>query len=241
MESLTTKDVLVPYHLGIIMDGNGRWAQKCGLPRTAGHQAGIQAARRIIEVCVDFGIQVLTLYVFSTENWRRSREEVDFLMRLAEEYATHELPELQRNGIRLQLMGKREDLPNSFVNALDRAIFQTRDNSRMILNLAVNYGGRTEIIDAIKAILTAHGQGTIDGSKLDESIIARYLYCPDCPDVDMVIRTSGECRLSNFLIWRAAHAVLWSTPVLWPDFQQEQFQEAIRIYGKVHSRQYIGS
>jgi undecaprenyl diphosphate synthase len=232
MESQTNEKILTPCHLGIIMDGNGRWAQARGLPRSAGHQAGVQSARRIIEACIDLGVQVLTLYVFSTENWRRPIEEVDYLMLLAEEYATGELPELQRNGVRLQLMGKRQALPPSVLDALDRTIVQTRDNSKLILNLALNYGGRGEIVDAIKAILTAHEQGALDEANLDQSTIAHYLYCPDCPDADLVIRTGGEWRLSNFMLWRTANAVFLSTPVFWPDFQREHLQEAIRAYAE---------
>ena len=229
-EYQTDKEFLTPHHLGIILDGNGRWAQARGLPRSAGHQAGMQAVRRITETCAEFGIQVLTLCVFSTENWCRPVDEVDYLMLLVKEYAARELPELQRNGVCLRLMGKREGLPISVLNALDQAIMQTRDNSRLILYLALNYGGRDEIVTAIKAILTAHEQGALDGVNLDESLMARYLYCPDCPDVDLVIRTSGEWRLSNFLLWRAANAVFISMPVLWPDFRREHLQEAISKY-----------
>ncbi len=241
MESTTAKDVSVPHHLGIIMDGNGRWALRRGLPRTAGHQAGVQAARRAIETCGELGIRVLTLYTFSAENWRRPAEEVGFLMHLAEEYAARELPELQRNGVRLQLMGRREDLPATLLKALDTAIYQTRVNSHLILNLAFNYGGRAEIVDAFKAILVAHEQGTLDVSRLDEKTFARYLYLPETPDADLVVRTGGEWRLSNFLLWRAATSVFWSTPVLWPDFQREQLQEAIQVYVKQTIGREIGS
>ncbi len=220
----------IPRHLGIIMDGNGRWAQARGLPRSAGHQAGVQAARRIIKASIDLGIEVLTLYVFSTENWFRPVDEVDYLMFLAEEYAAHELPDLQRNGVRLQLMGKREGLPVSVLKAMERTILETGDNSRLILNLAFNYGGRTEIVDAIKGILATFEQYAPAEVNLDDDTFARYLYCPSCPDVDLVIRSGGEWRLSNFLLWRTANAVFTSTPVLWPDFQQEQLQEAINIY-----------
>jgi undecaprenyl diphosphate synthase len=237
LKDQTTTEVLTPCHVGIIMDGNGRWAQERGLPRTAGHQAGVQTARRITEACADLGVQVLTLYVFSTENWCRPVEEVNYLMLLAEEYAERELPELQRNGVRLQLMGKREGLPTPVLNSLDRTIMQTRNNSRLVLNLAFNYGGRVEIVDAIKSILTAHGQGALDGLHLDESTFARYLYCPDCPDIELVIRTGGEWRLSNFMLWRTAHAVFWRTPVLWPDFRREHLQEAIKIHAKQISDQ----
>jgi undecaprenyl diphosphate synthase len=237
MEYQTNEEVLTLRHLGIIMDGNGRWAQARGLPRSAGHQSSVQTVRRTLEACADLGIQVLTLYVFSTENWCRSVEEVDYLMYLAKEYAERELPELQRNRVRLQLMGKREVIPTSVLNALDRTIMQTRDNSRLVLNLALNYGCQDEIVDAIKSILTAHEQGSLDGMNLDESTFARYLNCPDCRDIDLVIRTGGEWRLSNFMLWRTAYAVFWSTPVLWPDFQQEHLQEAEKIYAKQISGQ----
>ena len=241
MEYQTNEEVLTPRHLGIIMDGNGRWAQARGLPRSAGHQAGAQTVRHTIKSCADLGIQVLTLYVFSIENWSRPEGEVNYLLHLLKEYSTREIPELQSNGVRLQLMGKREGLPAPILNALDLTIMQTRDNSRLILNLALNYGGRTEIMDAIKAILTAQEQGALDGVNLDEGIFARYLYCPDCPDVDLVIRTGGEWRLSNFLLWRSTNAVFLSMPVLWPDFQRAHLQEAIKIYGKQISELHIGS
>jgi len=222
------------------MDGNGRWAQARGLPRSAGHQAGLQTAQHIIEASVNLGIQVLTIYVFSTENWSRPVKEVDYLMYLAEDYAERELPELQRIGVRLQLMGKRDGLPTALLNAFDQAIAQTRDNSKMILNLALNYGGRSEIVDAIKAILNEHNESR-HKLNIKESTLHRYLYCPDCPDVDMVIRTGGEWRLSNFMLWRIAHAVFWSTPVLWPDFQREHLQEAIKIYANQISVQNYDS
>ena len=222
----------IPRHLAIIMDGNGRWAQQRGLPRVAGHQAGIQAVVRATEICVEYGIQVLTLYTFSTENWCRPKAEVNFLMRLTKEYAKRELPDLQRNGVRLQLMGRREGLPTSVIRALDKAANQTKENSRLILNLAFNYGGRAEIIDAIKAIVTDHQEGNLEVAEIDEITFSDYLYCPETPDVDLVMRTGGEWRMSNFLLWRSTSAVFWSTPVLWPDFQQEHLIEAIRIYDK---------
>lgn len=232
---------IIPRHLAIIMDGNGRWAQHRTLPRVAGHQAGVQAVKCTIEACAELGIQVLTLYTFSTENWCRPLEEVEFLMRLAEEYTLHETPDLQRNGVRLQLMGRREGLPTSLVEVLDKAASHTKDNSRLILNLAFNYGGRAEIVDAMKAIIMEHQKGNLDVSEIDETTFSHYLYCPDLLDVDMIVRTSGEWRLSNFLLWRAAHAVFWSTPVLWPDFQRENLQEAIKIYTEQISEHHVGS
>lgn len=174
----------------------------------------------------------MTLYTFSTENWCRPVEEVDFLMRLAEEYVMRELPSLQRNGIHLKLMGRREGLPPTLIEALDKAIHQTQENSRLIVNLAINYGGRAEIVDAMKAIITDHQKGSLDVFEIDEMSFSHYLYCPQIPDVDLIVRTGGEWRLSNFLLWRSAFAVFWATPVLWPDFQREHIQEAIRIYAK---------
>lgn len=144
----------------------------------------------------------------------------------------HELLDLQRNGVRLQLMGRREDLPASLLATLDKAALQTKDNSHLILNLALNYGGRVEIVDAMKAIITDHQQGNLEGSEIDETTFSHYLYCPNIPDVDLIVRTGGEWRLSNFLLWRSANAVFWRIPVLWPDFQREHLQEAIRIYAK---------
>jgi undecaprenyl diphosphate synthase len=223
---------VLPRHLAIIMDGNGRWAQQRGLPRMAGHQEGVQTVKRTVEACAEIGVKILTLYTFSTENWCRPKEEVDFLMRLAEEYTTHELPNLQRNGVCLQLMGSREGLPASLLCILDKAALQTKANSCLILNLALNYGGRVEIVDAMKAIISDHQQGNLDISQIDEATFSHYLYLPDMPDVDLIVRTGGEWRLSNFLLWRAANAVFWSMPVLWPDFRKEHLQEALAIYAK---------
>ena len=222
----------IPQHLGIIMDGNGRWAQQRGLPRFAGHQEGVQTAKRTVEDCVEIGIKILTLYTFSTENWCRPKTEVDFLMRLAEKYAMQELPDLQRNGVRLQLVGSREGLPDSLLGTLDEAALQTKENARLILKLALKYGGLAEIVDAMKAIISDHQQGNLEVSQIDETTFSHYLYLPDIPDVDLIVRTGGERRLSNFLLWRAANAVFWSMPVLWPDFRKEHLQEAIGIYTK---------
>jgi len=227
-ESLRHK--AIPQHVGIIMDGNGRWAQARGLPRVAGHQAGVEAVRRIVTACGELGIRILTLYTFSTENWGRPRPEVAFLMRLMKTCCVRELPELQRNGVRLQLMGRREGLPKAVLNLLDQVARQTRDNTRLVLNLALNYGGRAEIVDAARAAVAAYQRGKLDAAGLDEATLARYLYCPDTPDADLIIRSGGEHRLSNFLLWRAVGAVFWSTPTLWPDFQREHLLAAIQVY-----------
>ena len=212
------------------MDGNGRWAQARGLPRVAGHQTGVQAVRRAVEASAKVGIRALTLYTFSTENWERSQAEVAFVLRLAEEYCVRELPELQRNGIRLRLMGRREGLPDSLLSVLDQATRQTQNNDRMILTLALNYGGRAEIVDSVRTIIAAHQRGELDAAALDEAALRRYLYCSDLPDADLIIRTGGERRLSNFLLWRAVGAVFWSTSTLWPDFQREHLLEVIQVY-----------
>lgn len=224
------KERLIPRHIGIIMDGNGRWAQARGLPRFAGHQAGVKAARRAVETCVEIGVPNLTLFTFSTENWARPSAEVAFLMQLAEDFARRELPELQRQDVRLQLLGRRDGLPSTLLETLDEAAQLTKDNRRLSLYLALNYGGRTEIIDAVRKVLTSHRNGTINGVDLDEDDFARYLYAPDLPDADIIIRTGGEHRLSNFLIWQAVGAVFWRTSVLWPDFQPKNLYEGINAY-----------
>ena len=228
--SMDLSNQVLPRHLAIIMDGNGRWAQQRALPRIAGHQEGVQTVKRTIEDCAEIGIKILTLYAFSTENWCRPKTEVNFLMRLAEEYTKRELPDLHRNGVCLQLMGSREGLPASLLGTLDKAALQTKANSSLILNLALNYGGRAEIVDAMKAIISDHQQGNLDVSQIDEATFSHYLYLPDMPDVDLIVRTGGEWRLSNFLLWRATNAVFWSMPVLWPDFRKEHLHEAIGIY-----------
>jgi undecaprenyl diphosphate synthase len=224
------KEFIVPVHLAVIMDGNGRWARVRGLPRTAGHREGVRAARRIVKASSEMGVRFLTLFTFSTENWQRPPAEVSFLMQLVEVYALSELPELQRNCVRLQLMGRREGLPLSLLRALDKVTLQTQDNDRLILNLALNYGGRAEIVDAAKKLITAHQRNELSAEKLDVPAFARNLYCPDTPDADLIIRTGGEMRLSNFLLWRAVRAVFWSTETFWPDFQRHHLLDAIKVY-----------
>ncbi|MBG0787916.1 MAG: di-trans,poly-cis-decaprenylcistransferase [Anaerolineaceae bacterium] len=230
--SVNLSQTSIPRHLGIIMDGNGRWAQKRGLPRITGHLEGVQTVIRTVENCIEIGIQILTLYTFSTENWRRPKEEVNFLMKLAEEYTMRELPDLQRNGVRLQLMGNREGLPISLLSILDKAALETKENSRLILNLALNYGGRAEIVNAMKTIIADHQRGNLKVNEINETTFSHYLYCPNMPDVDLIVRTGGEWRLSNFLTWRSTNTLFWCTPVLWPDFQQEYLLEAIGFYAK---------
>ena len=220
----------IPRHIGIIMDGNGRWAQSRGQPRITGHQAGVEAARGIVNACVELHIQVLTLYVFSTENWKRPLGEVSFLMRLAEKYALEEIDELHQNGVRVQQMGQRDKLPSTLLDSLDKLAAQTKNNKRLILNLAINYSGRAEILNAAALIIQAHLKGEINIDDISPMDFTYFLYCPNVPDVDLIIRTGGEKRLSNFLLWRSVEAVYWSTPIYWPDFHPQDLSEAIKFY-----------
>lgn len=223
----SSPQALVPCHIAIIMDGNGRWAQRRNLPRVAGHQAGVQAARRVIEACVDLGVEVLTLYTFSTENWGRPTEEVNFLMSLLEGYLSgDDLQQLMGYNVRLRILGRREGLPPNVLQAAERAIQTTQRNSGLNLNLALNYGGRAEIVDAARAIAEAVQCGEFD-LPLDEAAISQHLYTGELPSPSIIIRTGGEMRLSNFLIWQAAGAFFWVLDTCWPDFDREDLQAAI--------------
>jgi undecaprenyl diphosphate synthase len=220
----------IPNHIAIIMDGNGRWAQQRHLPRIFGHQAGVSSVRDIVRACGELGVKVLTLYAFSSENWSRPAAEVEALMRLLEEYLIKELPELQENKVRLRAIGRWMDLPAHARNRLQAVIDQTTSNQGLTLNLALNYGGRQEIIDACN-------RAWQDGIRhLDETVLGRYLYAPDCPDPDLLIRTSGEMRLSNFLLWEVAYTELHITSVLWPDFRRIHLYEAIQDFQRRERR-----
>lgn len=214
----------------MIMDGNGRWAQQRGLPRVAGHRAGVEAVRRMVRLCAEIEIPVLTLYTFSTENWQRPGAEVAFLMRLCEQFARREVGELRRSGVRLNVIGRRTGLPASVRAALDQAMDETRGGDKLILNLALNYGGRAEIVDASREVIAACQRGELDPDALDEATFSRYLYTAGLSDPDLVIRTAGEMRLSNFLIWQVVGAIFWTTPVFWPDFDREHLLQAIKAY-----------
>jgi len=220
----------IPAHVAIIMDGNGRWAQQRGLPRTAGHRAGVETVRRIVRACADLGVKVLTLYTFSTENWRRPEPEVAFLMHLAEDCARREVDELDRNNVRFRMLGRREGLPISLLQAVDEGMRRTAHNTGLVLNLAINYGGRAEIVDAARAVVTAVQQDRLNPALLGEAVLACSLYTAGLPDPNLVIRTGGEMRLSNFLIWQAVGALFWSTPVYWPDFGKAHLLAAIRAW-----------
>lgn len=222
----------IPSHVAIIMDGNGRWARSRGLPRLAGHRAGVDNLRRVLEACVEYGINILTIYAFSTENWNRPESEVRGLIAILEEVIDHELKSLHENGVQLRHIGKLERLTPTLQDKVRRAIELTKDNDRLILNVAWNYGGRAEIVDAIQTMI----REGIQPEKITEELVSRYMYTSDCPDPDLIIRTSGEMRVSNFLIWQGAYSELYVTPHYWPDFGPDELLEAIHDYAQRERR-----
>lgn len=222
----------IPYHVGIIMDGNGRWARARGLPRLVGHRAGTENIRRVLEGCVQFGIKVLTIYAFSTENWARPPDEVQGLMRLLNETIQRQLHELHRNGVRILHSGRLSGIDPFLQEQIRGAVELTRHNDRITLNVAFNYGGRAEILDAIRHLM-ADG---VRPEELTEELFSRYLYTGGLPDPDLIIRTGGEYRLSNFLIWQAAYAEYYATPTYWPDFDQEELRKALMEYAQRERR-----
>jgi len=217
-------------HLAIIMDGNGRWASKRHLPRLAGHKAGVNALRRVVECAADENIEMISVYAFSTENWARPRAEVDGLMRLFWETIRSDLEKLHRDGVRLRHLGRLQDLSPDIQKAVRASVELTSNNTRIGLNVCFNYGGRAELVDAIRQII-ADGRNP---ETITEELISSYLYTRDLPDPDMVIRTAGEMRVSNFLLWQSAYSEYYATPTLWPDFGREDLREALNSY---HQRQ----
>ncbi|WP_085523948.1 isoprenyl transferase [Tuberibacillus sp. Marseille-P3662] len=226
----------IPSHIAIIMDGNGRWAKKRGLPRIAGHKEGMDVVKKMVRESDRLGVQVLTLYAFSTENWKRPKTEVDFLMKLPEQFLTSYLEELIENNVRVEVMGDAQQLPRGTVKAIETAISRTSENDGMILNFALNYGSRHELTDAVKQIISDVQADQLTVNDIDESIISSYLLTKQYPDPDLLIRTSGEIRLSNFLLWQLAYTELWFTDVLWPDFTEEHLGEAIAHFARRHRR-----
>lgn len=218
--------VRVPQHVAIIMDGNGRWAEARNLPRSAGHRAGTENLRRVLEAVGQFGVPVLTLYAFSTENWSRPLAEVRALMGLAQRVLDRELDELHRRGVRIRHIGRRSELDEGLVRRIERAEELTRNNRALTLNVAFNYGGRADIVDAVRALV----RDGVAPQDMDEAAIGARLSTAGLPDPDLVIRTAGEMRLSNFLIWQAAYAEYYSTPTLWPDFDREELYKALLAY-----------
>jgi undecaprenyl diphosphate synthase len=235
---LERKD-LIPRHIAIIMDGNGRWAKKRGFPRIAGHKAGMQTVKSITTVSSDIGIECLTLYAFSTENWKRPEDEVNFLMKLPEQYIQTELAELIKNNVKVTMIGDAKLLPVHTRNAIEDAMEQTKHNTGMILNFALNYGSRLEIIEAVKDIAADVQANRLEITDIDDQIFSNKLMTCKFPDPDLLIRTSGELRLSNFLLWQLAYTEFYFSETLWPDFSVDEYYLAIYNYMK-RARRYGG-
>lgn len=229
----------LPRHIAVIMDGNGRWAKRRHLPRITGHRAGANSARQVIETCARMGIPALTLYAFSLENWRRPQPEVDFLMRLLREYLKQELPEIHRNNIRMMVIGRVDQLPEAVRADVRSAMELTAANTGMKLAVALNYGGRAELVDAFNAILDRVRKNGATHAPVDEQLISDNLYTAGMPDPDLLIRTSGEMRVSNFLLWQIAYAEIYVTETLWPDFSRARLLEALVEFQK-RERRYGG-
>ena len=230
----------LPRHIAVIMDGNGRWARKRHLPRIAGHRAGIGAVRQVVEACARLGIPCLTLYAFSVENWKRPRTEVKLLMGLLREYLKKEIAELNRNNIRFSAIGRVASLPDTVQRDLHETIEKTRKNTGLRLTLALNYGGRAELIDAVRNLtLQVKENHDFDPEGITEQSFSRHLYTHDLPDPDLLIRTSGEMRLSNFLLWQVAYSEIWVTDILWPDFTERELFQAVIDFQR-RERRYGG-
>jgi undecaprenyl diphosphate synthase len=222
----------MPEHIAIIMDGNGRWAKQRNLPRALGHRAGVDGIRRIVKECNRLGVKYLTLYAFSTENWNRPLEEVNSLMKLLVEYLKSEFEELDSNDVVINSIGNISKLPKICRTELDHAYEKTKNNKGLVLNLALNYGGRNEIVDAAKQISLDIMSGKISKDEITEELLSKYMYTKEMPDPDLIIRPSGELRLSNFLLWQSAYSELWFSDVNWPDFHENELKSAILDYQK---------
>jgi undecaprenyl diphosphate synthase len=222
----------VPQHVGIIMDGNGRWARARGLPRSAGHRAGTENLRRVLRAAVEFGVKIMTIYAFSTENWDRPAGEVKVLLSILERVIDRELSELHEEGVQLRHIGRLERIPSKLRQKIVHAIELTRDNQRLILNVAFDYGGRAELVHAIRRIVAED----VPAEQVDEPLVSRYLYTAGLPDPDLIIRTSGEMRVSNFLIWQGAYAEFYASPTLWPDFGKDELYKALQSYNQRERR-----
>ncbi len=228
----------LPKHLAIIMDGNGRWAKKKGLPRSIGHREGAKVVNRVIADCLDLNIPILTLFAFSTENWKRPKNEIAYLLKLFERVLSKEKANLIKNNIKMNFIGRLNDLPNTLNDKMNELCEATKKNNKLILNIAVNYGGRAEIVDAINSIIMKIDNKKLDIEEINEDTIRDNLYTCNLPDPDLLIRTAGEMRISNFMIWQIAYTEFWVTPVLWPDFNKNNlieaiinFQKRVRKYG----------
>ncbi|MCB1066284.1 MAG: isoprenyl transferase [Verrucomicrobiae bacterium] len=232
----TSPSGAVPRHIAIIMDGNGRWAEERGLPRRDGHRAGAESVRKCVETCGEIGVEYLTLYAFSSENWKRPKTEVDALMRLLEAFLKEKTKEMKKQNVRLQAIGRIDLLPERCQKQLHKSIQETSENSGLTLVLALSYGSREEIIDGIKSVLRAVREGHIDEAMIDPDLFGKHLYTRYYPDPDLLIRTSGEMRISNFLLWQISYAEIYITPKLWPDFGNDDLKEAVADYARRHRR-----
>jgi len=220
----------LPVHIAIIMDGNGRWAQKQGLPRVMGHKAGMEALKKAVKSCSDLGIKILTVYAFSTENWNRPQDEVNYLMSLLVEYMRKEVNSLHKNKVKIKLLGETDMLPDQTRTEIEEAIELTKNNEGLQFNIALNYGGRAEILRACKRLIKDLKAGNLDMDSVDEKVFSSYLYTSNDPDPDLIIRTSGEQRISNFLLWQGAYSELLFVDQLWPDFDETVLHGAILEY-----------
>jgi undecaprenyl diphosphate synthase len=230
----------IPKHIAIIMDGNGRWAKSRNLPRWKGHEAGAESVREVIDACIEANVQYLTLYAFSTENWNRPKSEVTALMKLLEKFLTSHISDLQKNNVKLQAIGRLNDLTEGPMNALSKTISETRNNTKLNLILALSYGAREEIVDAVNNIIRLTKEGNLDDSELTTSSFEKHLYTKNIPDPDLLIRTSGEMRISNFLLWQISYSEIFISKKLWPDFNKDDLFKAIdsfaqrdRRYGEI--------
>ncbi|RFB14849.1 isoprenyl transferase [Bacillus sp. HNG] len=237
--SLQYSDHDTPDHVAIVMDGNGRWAKKRGLPRVAGHKEGVSTVFKIVKAAAKCNVKVLTLYTFSTENWKRPKSEVETILRLPKEFLHIYLPDLIANNVRIEAIGDMDNLPSYTREAIQYAIQRTRDNDGLQLNFALNYGGRTEILNAMKKMFLDINDEKLSLDELDEQQFSRYLYTDGLPDPDLLIRTGGEKRLSNFLLWQLAYTEFWFSDVLWPDFTEKEFLQALEEY-RNRKRRYGG-
>ena len=220
----------LPYHVAIIMDGNGRWAQERNLPRSVGHRTGMESLRTVVKLCSQLGIKILTVYAFSTENWKRPQEEVSVLMGVLYEYIKKELDELNREQVQVRVIGRLKELPARAQQEIKRAVELTANNNKLIFNIALNYGGRAEIVDAVRKLASLAIEGKIDPEEITEELMQQYLYTADLPDPDLLIRPAGEKRISNFLLWQIAYTEFYFTEVYWPDFREEDFLKALDAY-----------
>ncbi|NBD22434.1 isoprenyl transferase [Paenibacillus glycinis] len=229
----------IPQHIAIIMDGNGRWAKSRGLPRMAGHHSGMKAVKRITMAADRLGVKYLTLYAFSTENWKRPKAEVEFLMKLPQEFLTMEIKDLMEKNVQIRMMGHKEELPSHTLKAVEDAVVQTSGNTGLVLTFALNYGSRKEMIEAVRSIGRDVKEGKLIPEDIEVSHMESHLLSAGVPDPDLLIRTSGELRLSNFMLWQLAYSEMWFTDVYWPEFTDEHFYEAVREYQR-RARRYGG-